>query len=604
MNRLKSLTVVCLLAAAAFFAGCNEDEKQPNNKDKAPEVATAAVTNVTATTATAGGNIADAGTPAYTERGVVYGTTANPTIDGNGAKIVVAGSGTGSFTTDLESLTPATTYYVRAYATNENGTAYGEQVSFTTLSPSRTVTIGEQVGTLIVGIAGTVTFPLITTNFTDGTYVATPTTSGAAAWPYGMSVQGDVVINNNIGILTIAASSEISGIARLFSGMRISLDGTPSTLFTLTISEAEETTFPGSGTSANPYLIGTAEELEMLAELVNVGDANYNDKYYKLTADIDLGVAPYNAGEGWMSIGRGSNPFRGHFDGNNHKVSGLYISASGTNNVGLFGNIDGGTVKNLGVEGGIRGSTNVGGLAGIIRNGSITNCYASVMVSGSTAIGGLVGDVTNGSVTNCYATGDVTAFFTRVGGLVGNIFNGSNITNSFATGNVISTLPDPSYSDAGGLVGGVFESNVTNCYAVGSVNARNRAAGIVGLFRDGRITHCAALNPSITRNVNATWVFSRVVGAWESSGGDAILSNNVAWVGMIVIDNIITTGNGLNQNGADVTSVQAKTQATYTGLGWKFGNNDDNPWKWVGGSYPLPVLYWQSSYPALPGHLN
>jgi len=98
----------------------------------APVLNTVEATNVTATSATAGGNFTNAGTPPYTIRGVCYATTDNPTVDDT--KIAVEGMGTGSFTADLTDLTAETTYYVRAYAINSDGTVYGNMVSFTTLA--------------------------------------------------------------------------------------------------------------------------------------------------------------------------------------------------------------------------------------------------------------------------------------------------------------------------------------------------------------------------------------------------------------------------------------------------------------------------------------
>jgi len=103
----------------------------------APVLTTAAVTAITATTATAGGNITIAGTPSYTDRGVCYATTANPVI--NGSKVTATGSGTGDFTAELTNLTAETQYYVRAYATNDNGTVYGNEVTFTTAAVSEKV---------------------------------------------------------------------------------------------------------------------------------------------------------------------------------------------------------------------------------------------------------------------------------------------------------------------------------------------------------------------------------------------------------------------------------------------------------------------------------
>ena len=81
------------------------------------------------TTATTGGNITDAGGGTITARGVAYGTTAAPTTAGTHT---TDGTGIGTFTSSLTGLTPGATYYVRAYAVNSAGTAYGEEISFTT----------------------------------------------------------------------------------------------------------------------------------------------------------------------------------------------------------------------------------------------------------------------------------------------------------------------------------------------------------------------------------------------------------------------------------------------------------------------------------------
>ena len=94
-----------------------------------PTVTTSQVTNVTQTTATCGGNVTDDGGGQVTERGICWGTSQTPTISGSH---VSSGTGTGSYTVNMTGLTANTTYYVRAYATNSAGTAYGSEVSFTT----------------------------------------------------------------------------------------------------------------------------------------------------------------------------------------------------------------------------------------------------------------------------------------------------------------------------------------------------------------------------------------------------------------------------------------------------------------------------------------
>lgn len=95
-----------------------------------PTVTTSSATNLTSTSATIGGNVTSDGAVTVTERGVVYSTSSNPTTSNSK---VTSGSGTGSFSVNLTNLVEGTIYYVRAYATNEKGTAYGNQVVFTTL---------------------------------------------------------------------------------------------------------------------------------------------------------------------------------------------------------------------------------------------------------------------------------------------------------------------------------------------------------------------------------------------------------------------------------------------------------------------------------------
>ena len=95
-----------------------------------PTVTTVAISNIDKTTATGGGEVTADGGATVTARGICWSTSQNPTVDGNHT---TDGTGTGSFTSSMTGLTANTTYYVRAYATNSAGTAYGEEVSFTTL---------------------------------------------------------------------------------------------------------------------------------------------------------------------------------------------------------------------------------------------------------------------------------------------------------------------------------------------------------------------------------------------------------------------------------------------------------------------------------------
>ncbi|UCH14355.1 MAG: hypothetical protein JSV22_14805 [Bacteroidales bacterium] len=94
-----------------------------------PVVITTLASNITETSAQSGGNITSDGGAAVTARGVCWSTSEYPTVSDD---YTTNGDGTGSFTSSITLLSPVTTYYVRAYATNSVGTAYGNQTYFTT----------------------------------------------------------------------------------------------------------------------------------------------------------------------------------------------------------------------------------------------------------------------------------------------------------------------------------------------------------------------------------------------------------------------------------------------------------------------------------------
>ena len=122
-----------------------------------PTVTTSSATSISYTSATIGGTVTDDGGATVTERGVVYSSTPNPTTSNSK---VVSGSGKGSFTCSLNDLQEGTTYYVRAYAVNEKGTAYGEEKSFTTKAitvPTVTTSSATNISVTSATVGGTVT---------------------------------------------------------------------------------------------------------------------------------------------------------------------------------------------------------------------------------------------------------------------------------------------------------------------------------------------------------------------------------------------------------------------------------------------------------------
>ena len=155
-----------------------------NTLEPMPEVSTNTVSDISYTTATCGGNVTSEGMTPVTAKGVCWSTSTNPTINDS---LTVDGSGLGDFTSYITGLLPNTHYYVRAYATNGNGTVYGTQRSFST-----------PVGTPIVSTN-------IISSITDSSAVCGGDVTNEAAYPVTArgvcwSTSTNPTINNNLTV--------------------------------------------------------------------------------------------------------------------------------------------------------------------------------------------------------------------------------------------------------------------------------------------------------------------------------------------------------------------------------------------------------------------
>ena len=165
---------------------------------------TSAVSSLINISATSGGNITDDGGANITTRGVCYSINTNPTTADN---ITNDGNGTGSFTSNLSGLTASTTYYLRAYAINSAGTAYGNELIFTTLA-SAALAIGDSYqGGFIFYLDGL-----------GGGLIAAPTNqSTSAPWGcYGTTISGAdgiVIGTGNQNTIDIEAGCSTFGTA-------------------------------------------------------------------------------------------------------------------------------------------------------------------------------------------------------------------------------------------------------------------------------------------------------------------------------------------------------------------------------------------------------
>ncbi len=134
IKNLKIYTIILTGIILIITSSCEKEEDFIDNENL-PVVSTKEITEITANSAVSGGTITEQGGSEISERGIVWSTSSEPTID-NKSGITSDGNGTGSYTSNLTSLSSGVEYFVRAYATNSYGTSYGNELSFTTTSVS------------------------------------------------------------------------------------------------------------------------------------------------------------------------------------------------------------------------------------------------------------------------------------------------------------------------------------------------------------------------------------------------------------------------------------------------------------------------------------
>jgi energy-converting hydrogenase Eha subunit F len=345
----------------------------------------------------------------------------------------------------------------------------------------------------------------------------------------------------------------------------------------------------GTGTEADPYKITDARSLDAISNCLR---NDHSGKHYELQNDIDLGGYIANSSAGWQPIGNSSNSFQGKFNGNGHKVSGLWIYRPSQRYIGLFGYVSSAEIRNIGVEiddskGGVRGYYSVGGLVGYGIGGTISNSYTTGSVTGMGIspvdwVGGLAGS-NSGTISNSYATGSVTGMGTEqhdgylldiyIGGLVGR--NSGTISDSYATGSVTG-MGTMDY--IGGLVGYGSGGTISNSYATGNVtgNGNGRVGGLVG--GGSGYYGFTISNSYATGNGTGNGSF---VGGLVGYGSGGTISNSYY--------DKETSGRTDTGKGIGKSTAEMKTQSTYEG--WDF----EDTWAIaniiVNKGYP--ILQWQ-----------
>lgn len=204
-SQLTNLTVNTGYYVRAYVTNTNGtfygSQMSFTTQDGLPVVITGEIRAIAATSAEGGGEVSDDGGYAVNDRGLCLSTEPNPTINDD---CIQSGSGTGVFNCSMEFLTEWTNYYVRAYASNENGTAYGECLSFTANSPLEDID-GNHYQTVKIGAQVWMKENLRTTRYADGTEMvdgsAEGDISGEYTTPYYFSWNDDSNYAESYGFL-------------------------------------------------------------------------------------------------------------------------------------------------------------------------------------------------------------------------------------------------------------------------------------------------------------------------------------------------------------------------------------------------------------------
>lgn len=347
---------------------------------------------------------------------------------------------------------------------------------------------------MISEIIASVTKPL---NYAPATATATILTAPPTGDKITAAISGSSIV------LTPQAEFVRSSV-----GVKVSL-GKVSSVEKIILLYAEEQFDGGDGSAANPFLISKASQFNKMR--------SYTDKYFLVTADINLADLVTATGSPWIPI----PTFSGAIDGGGFQVKGLKYKAelpyeeistkgglitTNTGNIknlsfpdiditakGAFGVIagdhTGGTISNIVVKGTLTSKNTgdlLGGIVAEITGGQITNVYVNLNMTSSCGMtGGIVGraKTATSTISNCTSEGTltVTAGKNRIGGIVGRGETAVIIKNCLSTMNITSTV-----AGANG-VGGIFGANNNNnmrideCMFTGKISNVFSTGGIAGV---------------------------------------------------------------------------------------------------------------------------
>jgi hypothetical protein len=355
----------------------------------------------------------------------------------------------------------------------------------------------------------------------------------------------------------------------------------------------------GSGTPGHPYTIDSVEEFLLLSDTPEDWG-----KSFILMADLDLSgrifdrapIAPDNDPASEPTHFDGTQ-FTGTLDGNGHTIFNLTIrTENGGDYLGLFGFLQGATIKNLGMENvsitAFGKNLSLGAIAGQMMNSQLSLCVVSGSITAGDVsaanyfsfVGGLVGNQHYGLIESCasrvnLSSGDGGLY---LGGIVGYLVEGT-IRHAFSAGTIEGGLKT---QHVGGLVGG-GGGGIENSCADGSIVVGQNSSSLGGLV--GSLGGGELRNSYSAVKLSYTGFFSVQFGGLAGSAWGGPVTN-CFW------DKEINRRGISGDTGLDTAEMMQKS--TFTAAGWNF---DGDPADWrIRDGQDYPRLVWQ---PILPGDI-
>ena len=558
--------------------------------------ATAVAASITGSSATSGGTISSNGGATVTVSGVVWSTTSTPTI--TLATKTTNGAATGTYTSSLTGLAPATLYYVRAYATNSIGTAYGPQSNFTTLAIAPTISAtasATSITSSTATIGGTITTDggaaVTSRGVVYGTSTGSATfsvTSGTGTGTYTISLTGLAPATTYFA-RSFATNSvgTVYGAETNFTTIAVAPTLTTSSVSSITKYAASAggtiTSNGGSAITASGICWSTTATPTISDSKTTDGTTSgtFTSSINGLTAGTTYFVRAYATNSIGTSYGSAQNFATLSTSSNNPVIAATTSATSITANSAILGgNITDEGATQVSVRGVVYGTT-TGSSTYSVTVGSGAGTYTATLT-------GLVQGTTyyvRSFATNVQGTsyGAETSFTTQTTPTVSATTTPSSLTTTSAIGGgtisstggaaitvsglVWSTTSTPTIDLAtkttDGTTSGTFTSSITGLTQGATYHVRAYATNSIGTSYGPDITFTTVTTPTISSTATVTSITGTTAtggGTISSDGGASVTSRGLVWgttAGSSTYS--VTSGSGSGTYAASITGLSIAT---------------------------------------------